>query len=76
MLEMIAPHRSNRSKPPGTHSYKKISSGRQLATQPMINMLSATISEAAPAKKENASSRTSTQQKRKARPVAKAIRPS
>ena len=26
-IEMIPPHRSNRSKPPGTHSYKKISSG-------------------------------------------------
>ena len=26
-IEMIAPHRSNRSKPPGTHSYKKSSSG-------------------------------------------------
>ena len=37
----------------GTHSYKKISSGRHMATQPIINMPSATISEAAPVPKEN-----------------------
>ncbi len=41
-----------RRAPLGTHSHKKIASGHQLATQPMINMPSATISEAAPAKKE------------------------